>query len=262
MGRVADIAEVLLELGLSASATDEERAITNTSLDRAEAAVRRYIGYDPVQASRTEYYPQATLRSARREGVWEVSSDQAVLRQISEASTDELQLQHIPVRSITSLFIDYDGRAGTQTGAFAAETEKTEGTDFWPNYTLNDSGGNSVCMDGIIRSTGLWPVTAGTVMIIYTSGYSDAELHGQDTVIDASPILEAVVSTAIRRARRIFARMKHAHGFIAGTIKAERLGDYSYAVDEASAKDLTGGGDLTPDVKEQLSNYINYGWQL
>jgi len=261
-GRIVDLSEVLLELGLSGTITDEEMAVSATALERAEAAVCRFLQYDPFQQERTEFYPQATLRSSRREGVWEVANDQAVLRQLSEASTDELQLRHIPIRSISSLRIDYDGRAGTQATSFAAETEKVEGTDFWPNYTMFDSASAGVCFDGILRSVGLWPVVAGTVRVTYTAGYSQAELHGQDMLIDAAPIGEAIVRTAVRNVRRMFAAKKHTQGWIAGTITGERLGDYNYTVDPYSAKSLLDGAALTSDIKELLNDFVNYGWQL
>jgi len=61
--------------------------------------------------------------------------------------TVELQVQHIPIRSISSLYVDYDGRSGARTGSFTAETLKTQGTDYWANWDGPDSSGNSYCLD-------------------------------------------------------------------------------------------------------------------
>jgi len=262
MGKIADISEILLELGLSATVTDEERAIAATALTRAEGAVKRYLGYDPTYQARTEYLPTYQTPTRNREGVWEVDSNSAVLRNLSSGATDLLQLMHLPVRSITSLYLDYDGRSGAVVGAFAASTLKVEGTDFWPNYDLVDSDGAKVCSDGILKSMGQWPTTPGTVKVTYMAGYKDDELHGSDLILDASPILGAVINEAVRRVKRVFAQKKQATGFVTGTIVSESLGDYSYSVDGASASQLMGSGELTPDSKEMLSSFRRMSMDL
>lgn len=263
MGSIADVAEVLLELGLSSSVTDEERAVASVMLTRAEGAVRKVLRYDPTQQSRTEFYPRQDYNASSGRFIWETSDTQAFIRRVSEAATDELQVQHIPVRSTPAiqLFIDYDGRSGARDGAFASDTLKVEGDDFWPNYDGEDSDGNSLCRDGIIRSIGSWPTTAGSVKIVYTGGYSDSELHGQDAIIDASPILNAVIEEARRRVEKMFVRKKSSLvGFAAGPKTSESLGDYSYSVDASSASKLYGGdNDLLPATIESLQEFVHYG---
>lgn len=264
MGQIIDISEVLLELGLSSSVTDEERAIANVSLSKAEGAIKRHLRYDPVQRERTEYYPQRDYDYQAAGAVWEVEGGQAVLRQVAGAATSELQIRHVPIRSVSDLRIDYDGRSGTSAGAFAAETTKTLGVDFWPNNDGRDSDGNEVCRDGILRSIGSWPTSPGSVRITYTAGYTAAELHGQDTIIDASPIAEAVMDEALRRARKIFLlKKKAAVGFVAGAFTSERLGDYSYSGEGSAASRLFSGGmDLLPETVQKLADFVNWGWDL
>ena len=113
---IADISEVLLELGLSASVTDEERAIAAAAMTRAEGAVRRYLRYDPVQRSRMEFYPQMDTNYLPLPFAWESEGDQAVQRFEARAATRQLQLQHVPVRSVTTLHVDYDARSGNGRG--------------------------------------------------------------------------------------------------------------------------------------------------
>lgn len=262
MGKIADVAEVLLELGLSAVVTDEERAIAATVLIRAEGAVKQYLGYDPAYQTHTEYLPTFQTQVRDQEGVWEVDGGEAVLRNLSSGATDQLQLTHLPIRSITSLYIDYDGRSGAKVDAFPATTLKVEGTDFWPNYDMVDSDGVKVCSDGILRSMGQWPTSPGTVKVTYMAGYKDDELHGADLLIDASPILEAVINESVRRVKRFFAQKKQATGFVTGAITSESLGDYSYSVDGASASQLLGGGNLTSDTKERLSRFRRMSYDL
>ena len=72
--------EVLLEIGLSASATDEERAIVNSAVVRATGLVKRNLMYDPTRATRIEYYPQADYDLMNRYGRWESDGGSAVFR--------------------------------------------------------------------------------------------------------------------------------------------------------------------------------------
>jgi hypothetical protein len=265
MGKIVDISEVLLQLGLSASVTEEERALASMAITRAESAVIRHLKYNPAQAERTEFYPQQNMSISGR-GVWEANDANAYFRHYSSATTNALQVQHLPIRESPAidLRIDYDGRHGTQTGAFGADTQKTEGQDFWPNYDGQDSDGNSLCKSGLIRSIGLWPTESGSVRITYTGGYSQVELHGQDSVIDAAPILDAVIEEAVRRFKKAFIDRKHAMaGVTAGPFTSESLGDYRYTVDSATANRLFGSAvDITTSSKEKLADFVNYGWAL
>jgi hypothetical protein len=265
MGKIVDISEVLLQLGLSSSVTEEERAIASVAISRAESAVIRHLKYNPAQAERTEFYPQQNMSISGR-GVWEANEANAYFRHYSSATTNALQVQHLPIRSSPAidLRIDYDGRHGTQTGAFSTETKKVEGQDFWPNYDGHDSDGNSLCKSGLIRSIGLWPTESGAVRITYTGGYSEAELHGQDSVIDAAPILDSVIDEAVRRFKKAYMDRKQAMaGFTAGPFTSESLGDYSYSVNSALASKLFGSVvDLTTSSKEKLADFVNLGWCL
>ena len=265
MGTIADISEVLLELGL-VSATDAQRALALAALQKAEAAVRRHLKYDPVLASRTEYYPQGVMAAGGGESVWEADDNNAYLSSRAGSAGNELQLRHIPVRSTPAvdLRIDYDGRSGTREGAFAAGTQKTEGSDFWPNYDALDSDGNKVCSDGLIRSQGLWPAEPGSVKIVYTAGYTAAELRGQESVIDASPILAAVIDEAARRFKKATVTgNRTGTGFLPGVVTSERLGDYSYSIDGSLAAKLVGSSwALMGEARELLADFVNLGYQL
>lgn len=261
---IADISEVLLELGIFAAPSDSERAVTLTALQRANSAVKRYLHYDPEYKTHTEYYPQGTRLSPPYSETWEVNATHAYIRRQSYGASDELYVQHIPIRSITSLHIDYDGRSGAKTGAFAAETLKVLGEDFWPNYDGVDSSGVKICRDGILRSIGLWSEEPGSVKIVYVAGYTESELHGQDEVIDASPILDCVIQEASRRARRAFTLAKSARtGFVAGPFTSENLGDYSYSIDTALAAKLIGNdSSLTQESMDNLSSFRNLAYDL
>ena len=254
---IADLSEVLLQLGLSDTVTEAERAIAQEALRVATGAVVNYLQYNPVLSTHTEFYPQEDFRREGRVEIWEVSDTQAYVRQLSEFVTNELQVQHIPIRSIQSLRIDYDGRFGKKSGSFAASTEKVEGDDYWPQYDLIDSDSKSVCSDGIIRSEGRWPDVPGSVKIAYTAGYTDKELHGQDSVINASPILDGVLDESVRRVLKVYSRMKRRISGFSGPLTTESLGDYSYSTDSAIWMKLVGGSmDLLPETEQKLSRFV------
>ena len=268
MGSIVDPSAVWLELGLSASITEEERAVVEQCVVKAEGAVKRHLRYDPVLRRRTEYYPSHDSVLGQAGSVWEVTSTQAYLRQEASGRTSELQLRHIPVRSLPAMEvrIDYDGRSGTRAGAFGDETIWTEGESFWANYDMVDSDGVKICQDGMLRSMGLWPLTAGTVMVSYTAGYTNAELHGEhaedvDVVLDASPIWAAVLEETKRRVEQIMVRKKKTTGWMAGPFSSESLGDYSYSIDTSLVKTLYGSSiELADESKMLLMPFVNMGW--
>jgi len=266
MSSIADISEILLELGLSSSVTEEERAIAQTSLVKATGAVVRHLKYDPVQRVRTEYFPQLDFSQKNRRGVWEADDQNAFIRRLSEAASDELQTHHMPIRETDAdgnnpidLRVDFDARSGTRPNSFGVDTVREEGTEFWPNYDSQDSNGIRICKDGIIRSIGRWPSVAQSVKIVYVAGYTTSELHGQDTLIDASPILDAVLDEASRRFLKAHTRFKKSKAGFTGPFKSESLGDYKYVLDSDILARLVGGSfDILPETREKLRDFVNY----
>jgi len=272
MGSIVDPSEAWLELGLSGSITEEERAVVDQCITKAEGAVKRYLRYDPVSRRRTEYYPSYDLSLGRIGSIMEVSSTQTYVRQESSGQTSELQIRHIPIRSDPAMEvrIDYDGRSGTRAGAFAADTIQVEGEDFWANYDQFDGRGDRVCSDGLLRNMGLWPLTAGTVRVIYSAGYTNIELRGQDTpdasgndVLDASPIWAAVLEETKRRVEQIMVRKKSSRGWTAGPKSSESLGDYSYSINTSLVKASYGNSvEIMDESKMLLQPFVHMGWDV
>lgn len=265
---IVDPSEVLLDLGLSTAVTEEERAVVESAILRAEGAIREYIRYDPVLGVHTEFHPQQPFQAQISRGIWEVMEQRAVLRQVSEAATNELQLRHLPVRetlvlgvSQLQVWVDYDGRSGSQATSFRASTKKTEGPDFWANYDSYDSAGLRLCRDGVLRTIGLWPTTPGTVKVSYYAGYSSKELHGQDSAVSAVPIWTTVLEEAKRRVRRAMMVRKGRIGWLAGVLQSEGLGDYNYSVNQNSLQQLF-SGELMAESRERLSEFVNWGISL
>jgi hypothetical protein len=265
---IALLADVMTAIGLGTggdSPTDKETAIITEAWKQAEGAIIRHLRYNPVLSQKIEYYPNTDYTSSSMGGVWESEGNEAFFRRFAESVSDELQIRGLPVRETDQsgnnpidLRIDYDGRSGTRVGAFA--TADIEGTDFWPNYDGIDSASIKICSDGIIRSEGRWPSVAGSVQITYMSGYTAEELAGIDSVIDASPIREAVIDEAVRRTHKAFSRMKKRTGFGAGPLSSESLGDYSYSVDGVILQQLVGSkSDVMAETALKLESFVNFG---
>lgn len=264
MSKIVDISESLLVLGLSGTVTETERAIVQMCITAAEGAIQRYLRYQPAQVTHTEFYPQMDISSQGRASVWEVNDTVAYERTLASGDADQLQLQHIPLRSVTSLKVDYDGRNGTREGSFGDSTAWVEGTDFFPNYDSLDSLGAKFCSDGMIRSEGRWPNVVGSVKIVYVAGYTATELRGTDSVVNAAPIWDAAIDEVTRRVHKHMSRAKKAlSGWTGGPLTSETLGDYSYSVDGAALMKLVGGSvDLMPETQLKLEEFVNYGWSL
>jgi len=257
--------DVLLQLGISETATAEQLAVIQQAIRQAEAAVERIIRYIAEQGTRKQYLPVSDRAFLPVYGAWESSGTQAIYREYGFGGSNLLQVQHIPIRSVTSLKVDYDGRFGTRSGAFGSDTAWTEGTDFWPNWDGVDSSSNPICRDGLIRASGGWPETPGTVLIEYVAGYSAAELAGTDGTINAYSITAAAISEAVRRAKRAFMGAYRAGlGWAAGVITSEHLGDYSYTMGGTTIDDGTYGftEDTLASTRESLADFVNWGWPL
>jgi hypothetical protein len=125
----------------------------------------------------------------------------------------------------------------------------------------DDSAGEAICRDGVIRALGLWPTTAGTVKVTYNAGYTDDELRGRDKLLDASPIWKSAKAEAARYARKMWVTRSGRLGLIAGVPTSEGLGDYNYSMDGKSIASLM-DGDLTAESIERLSPFINLGYEL
>jgi hypothetical protein len=196
------------------------------------------------------------MRSGAGVGIWEVNNTSAYERRISQSVSDELQIKHLPIRSITSLKVDYDGRFGKRADSFSDDTAWVEGTDFWPQWGENDSDGNPVCLDGIIRAEGRWPDVPGSVKVVYVAGYNQKELHGQDDSINAHPILDAVLDETVRRFLKDHSRAKKTGAGFVGPLASEGMGDYNYSRDTAAmAKLIDGSADLLYETVQKLSPF-------
>ncbi len=254
--------DVVAYLSFQETPTDTQLATIEQAIVLATGLVKRYLKYDPEYAERTEYIPLHVAKSRYIASQLDVQGNSAVLVSSDSESASALQMKHIPIRSIGNLYIDSSAKSGSAPDAFTGDP-KVEGSDYWVNYDSVDSSGNPVCLDGLLRSYGLWTTTPGSIKVTYTAGYTNDELRGNDSHIDASPIWAAILAESSRLARSVFINAETPRGFTAGPLGSERLGDYSYTLaDGGSIADRLYGmkAALMSETRERLSDFVNYGY--
>lgn len=265
---IVTIADVLEEMGGPTLTANQTTKLTR-AIKRASAAVRHELGYDPVLNYVTEYYPLVDVGGERGRGVWEADSSHAHFRRVGGQGTNELQLRGLPIRQANSsgnqtiaLYEDYGARSGTVSGSFPDLS--VEGSDFWANYDGVDSSGYKFARDGILRSFGLWPLEPGSVKVSYLSGYTEDELEGDDSVLDASVIREVAKRESIRRFIQSETIFKSKMAGYTGPLTSENLGDYSYSVDGSILKSLVGfsGNGLMMESVLQIEAFVNFGAKI
>ena len=272
-------AELKLLLNMK-SATEEDLAILQVVLTEAEALVREYLHYDPVQQTHVEFYPAndafggLSTEFERPHFLGDYSSSWYLSP--ARRRQPDLQLRHLPVRRIVSIKENSDGQFGTNE-KFDETEPLVEGTDFAPEFTKAN-----LCESGSIRSCRGWCEEPGSIRVEYIAGYSPAEFAGRATSETAASDLANGVYTcpglnaaAIKRAVTwIATKMLHTNGnlksegdgkgFSGGnTFQSERLQDYSYDRGSATAETTKAlvslGDDMPGAAKMALQGFVHYG---
>jgi hypothetical protein len=227
-----------------------------------------------VQTVHTAYFPRyihfggAGIRPS--DTWWDVNSAGTKATRVAGVLTNTLQLDHIPVRAVTSVKVDRSARHGQASGgAFATGTEWTAGDDYWVENEQDD-----VCLSGCLLSNSGWPIQPGTVEVTYRAGYSHDEINGHNTTssvaadgtittkgIDAGGIKRAVILTVMKAIHTWQAFRKNSEGqFIPGGFSAERLQDYAYTLPSEVASQTSGMiVQLPSEAIEALEEYRHWG---
>jgi len=272
---ICNEAELRVMLGLTSTISDDERAAINLILPGAESRIVEHLGYDPTQGVRTEYYPRNDPAGgeAISGGLWDVDASHRRAQLYAAGGAGPLyptlQLQHIPVRAVVDLRVDYSARFGTATGAFASSSAWTSGTDYWPEWEQS-----SYCPSGCLFAAGTWPTEPGTVRVQYRAGYSSDELAGRATAsgtgsdgtittagVNASAIKRAALITAVKAIQTWAAlRKRSTVGFLPGAIQSERLGDYSYTLGASATGSIAGLVVALPaEAIDLLEPFVHWG---
>jgi len=229
----------------------------------AENAVKKYLGYSPVQATRTEFYPPVedlgdSWPVPGHRQIWDSNGTRAFRVDSGRRSRDPLLVKHLPIRTITEIREDRAAAGGFVGTDFGASSVLVEGSDYF--ISLERA---SFCPTGIIwRYAGSWSRLPQTIRVQYVAGYTDHEFQGLND-IDASAIRQAVLLTAIKMFKDLRLNQSGAAGFTAGPFVAERLGDYNYRLGETAARNFGSfgfdGGMPPEEAMELLEPFVHFG---
>jgi hypothetical protein len=119
---------VLTHLGLTEGVDDVQIALAEMITKQGEAAVKRYLGYDPTYATGIiEYHPRVGRPDNR------TLADQYGISwrgAASVAGPEVIELGRLPVRSITEVRVDRDGAFGQKSGGFPSTSVLTSGDEY------------------------------------------------------------------------------------------------------------------------------------
>ena len=267
-------AEARAALGLHPSITVPETAKLMLAMQSAQAAVYKFLKYDPEQrVGPAEYYPRnETLGDLDYSGRWD--SNLARTKLVFETGRGlnrHLQLARIPIRAVSSLKVDTSAKFGQQSGDFGSGSDWTQGVEYAVEW--DESG---VCRSGMLVASGAWPTENGTVLVTYRAGYSPEEFAGPASAsavasdgtittagVDASPIKAAMIYTIMAKYHTLAAWSKSSLTglLVPGPKSSENLGDYSYSLASgASAAAITGMGmEIPPEASQLLEDFQHYG---
>lgn len=180
---VAAQSDILTVFGLSAINNLAQWAWT-----QAEQHVKDFLGWQEIeQQTWVEYYPREPGIAQVNDPHYVLASDRQTAIPQSYLAPDLVQLQQLPVRSITEVREDPTGYFGQVEGAFGDGSILTAGTNY---YLKTEQDG--ICWTGhLIRRGYLFPATMGSLKVTYVAGFTAAELSGRWSVFKT-----AVVETA------------------------------------------------------------------
>jgi hypothetical protein len=213
----------------------------------------QHLGYNPVQQTFTEYQPRLTDLGVRDplieafEGVGNRNRLTPMWRYNNAHRT--LQLQNLPVRSVTSVYenpVAWD----TPGGDWPAET-LLDPTEYFFEQEKPGFGESGL----LIRNSGSWERSPRCVKIVYVAGYTAQE------ITDLKPHLELAFYMACQIAYN--AVQSHIKTGIAGglgVVTAESLDSWSVSYDPLTSAKLYGmmGAKLPGQVAKMLQDDINY----
>ena len=170
----------------------------------AEGVVKEYLGYYVEATSHREYYP---------------TKDYGLAKAGVTRGERELYLKNRPLREVTRVYEDSGGYFAQASGAFGSGTALTVGTDyFWVvDYDRNNDGTDESGRHAkLVRLNDGWPTTPGSVKVVYTAGWEQANLPND--------IRQGICLTVASW----FTKLSDEHGNHGGRmVQTERLGDYA-----------------------------------
>lgn len=205
----------------------------------AERAIKDFVGYSVEQATHTHFLPDRAPNFVGDPEVYAYDLNSAgKVVPVSIGAVPEksiLALPELPVRSVTSVHEDTDAYGNQASDAFPASSLLTAGIDYYL-----DTRASGISTTGhLVRIGSYWPSQGRSVKVIYTAGYTAAELA---TGIGASFSLAALLTI-----QSLWTKAGET-----GEIKSLSLGDFSATYAEGKS------GAIPADAKKLLRKFVSY----
>lgn len=220
-----------------------------------ESAISKFLGWRVVGASSftsvTEFQPRKGDRgwTAADWFAFDLSpGGQVVPRQYNRADLSIIQLDRLPVRAITSVYINTAGWMGGDANGTFPSTTLMSATE----YHLDVISTGISWTGHVIRNFGNWPAWPMSTKITYTAGLTEDELNGDYSAIKLVALEE--LADAYRAA------MARANAALqGGPIQSVGIEDFSTSI---GVSDVVAAGGaqygLSRRSKQLLEGYINY----
>ncbi len=210
----------------------------------AEAHVKDFLGWQEVeQQTWVEYYPREQGATNTNDPHYIVASNHQRAVPGFYFAPNIIQLQQLPVRSITEVREDATGYFGQVAGSFGSNTLLQQGSD----YFLKTEQGGIAWSGQLIRRAFWFPATIGSVMVTYVAGFTAAELSGRWQVFKT-----AVLETA----GDLYLRAKALSMGHKPDIDSEADGG---GVSASYVNNRLAGVSVPDAVADMLQPYVNYG---
>lgn len=166
----------------------------------AEQHVKDFLGWGEVeQQTWVEYYPREQGAAMTGDPQYIVASNHQRAVPGFYFAPNIIQLQQLPVRSITEVREDATGYFGQAPNAFPATTILQSGSDYFlkiENPAIY--GGQPISWSGHLVRRAFWfPATVGSVMVTYVAGFTAMELSGRWQVFKTA-VLETAADLYLR----------------------------------------------------------------
>lgn len=166
----------------------------------AEQHVKDFLGWGEVeQQTWIEYYPREQGATNTNDPHYIVASNHQRAIPGFYFAPNVIQLQQLPVRSITEVREDATGYFGQQPNSFGSNTILQQGSDYFlkvENPAIY--GGQPISWSGHLVRRAFWfPGTVGSVMVTYVAGFTAGELSGRWQVFKTA-VLETAADLYLR----------------------------------------------------------------
>ena len=239
-------ADVFLLLGIS-SPTATQTSVMTLIRKGVEAGVRSECHWQIHEQQSTVFLPYFNQPTVPTVGTANLAMAASALGGYSFVARgrNRLQLPSSFVKQIVSIYVDEGAIGGNGTGDFPSSSLLDPDTDYYLESEVQASGGTAWSKSGgVLRVQRSWPSTAGTVKCTFVSGFTADELDDEFFELKARIISECCLKWV--------ARNRFADPGASGTVKSEKIGEYSITLADPDVENVLFGGGISQGLKDWL----------